>query len=169
MSVQTAYKDAPEIGFPGQLADINNSTTTHHAPAEGDIGVALGIAKGTDLTDELSGFGFGVKLPDDVGDDILGIAVRIASLEGEPDNTQNSVPTYREDGILTYVERGAIYVAAAKAVTAAQTQVYTVVTATNFPLGTLLPDNDGGLAIAVPGAFYHKQVALGGIVKIVIK
>jgi hypothetical protein len=170
MSVQTTYYDFPGIGFPGQLADINNSVVTKSLPAETDIPVGVGVAYGTAITDTNTQDEAYVTLPTSTGDTLLGISVRTAACEGEPINTAASVATYRQYDQLTYLIRGAIYIRLAKAVAANNTQVYVVADAgSSYNLGTLLPDNDSGNAAALTGAFFEKATAINEIVKVTIR
>ena len=43
MTVQTSYKIVPSFAFHGQVTDIGTQKTIITAPAEGDIGVGLGV------------------------------------------------------------------------------------------------------------------------------
>lgn len=166
--VQTNYFYAPDVGLPGDITDVQNGKVLLQSVAEEEMGVALGVSQGADLTDPQGTMGFKVKLPI-LGSDPIGITVRIANLEGEPVNTKASVPVYRAEDLVTYVVKGAIWVKAAKAITAARNDVYVVNNASStHPLGTLLPDNDSGYAAQLPGAYFERITAVGKIVKVVL-
>jgi hypothetical protein len=165
--VQNQYFFAPEDGLPGQITDIKNPFTTFPAVAEEQLDVGIAVAQGADLDDPLGQMGFAVKRPT-VADAPIGFTVRIANLQGEPVNTQASVPVYRTGDLVTYLTKGALWILTPLEVLNGRDAVYVVRNpASTYPLGTLLPDSDSGNAVIYDNAYFERKTPAGGIVKVV--
>jgi hypothetical protein len=169
--VQNQYFFAPEDGLPGQITDIKNPFTTFPAVAEEQLDVGIAVAQGADLDDPLGQMGFKVKRPTTTppADVPIGITVRIANLQGEPVNTQASVPVYRTGDLVTYLTKGSIWILTPVEIDASGRNAVYVVNnvASTYPLGTLLPTDDTGNAVLYDNAYFERKTPAGGIVKVV--
>jgi hypothetical protein len=173
MAIQsTPYKNAPDIGYPGQITDIMQPYLVRHSIAEVDLDVGLAIIKGANVTDPTTPVGFKVKWPvgASASGNIIGITVRSPELEVTPQNDIDGVPIYRAGDLVRYLVRGSIYVkVVGQPVVTARSTVYFVRNPVNYPLGTILPWANDGYARILQNAYFEKPTPVGGIVKVVIK
>lgn len=167
------YTDAPDIGYPGQITDVGQPFKTRNSVAQEQLDVGIAVTKGLDIditTNSQSYFGFRVKRPSLISDPILGMTVRIHELEVDPPNDKDGVPVYRQDELVTILEKGSIYVTAVKAIPAARNPVYVVFQGGTYPNGTLVPDD---LTVPnalgpIPGWYFERRTLINNIVRVVL-
>lgn len=178
MPVQTTYNSAPDIGYEGQLiqAAMNG---IHTFWSEDGVYPGRGCAQGT-ATSSTAGFyndrniPFGVKLPDDSGDVIIGIPILTANLP----NDANGAPYYPDMAsagkghLVPVLKEGSIWAIAGEAV-AVRDPVYTVYTIgdSGLSLGSLCKDatpGTTGAALLIPNAYWATAGAAGAIAKVVM-
>ena len=170
MTVQTSYKIVPSFAFHGQVTDIGTQKTIITAPAEGDIGVGLGVCISTDNADRYMAYPFSVKLPTLGADVLVGVTVRSLALPGNPPNDADGVPYYPDTNPVAVLRQGAIWIKTERAITDTQVmqECYVVHNDANFPLGTLLPDADSGNAHELLNASFMSVAAVGEMVKVIL-
>jgi hypothetical protein len=143
MSVQKgSYYDIPVRGYDGDLAELGNYEAGLQVAAE-DLNVARVIKKGADLEDpdKVGSFDYTVSLVGDAGDELIGVTLRVPGLEGNPQNTQDSVPIYRQGDEVNFLQQGYMWIKLdenSAAVTDTTSQAYFVFTAGTFAKGQIV-------------------------------
>jgi hypothetical protein len=169
MSVQDTYNTAPEMGYPGQLAEpFNEPPIVETFWSEGGVYPGRGCIKGTATTSTANKYNdrqipFGVKVPGSAGDVLVGLPIRKVAL---PDDG-SGLPYYADESLVGVLKRGTMYALAGEAVTA-RDPVYVVhlVGDSGLAVGDLIKDAVAGTtgeAIVLPNAYWKTSAAAGGI------
>ena len=140
-SVQSAYFDNFAEGFPGQIATLNDPHLIDGFPAEVDLGVGIGVVKGTALgltagefNNNSAPYTVDIGALGAVEADFVGIVIRNSSTK----NDANGIPIWEAKDMTPVMRDGRIFVTANQAI-AADDSVFLIINDTvahGFQIGS---------------------------------